>query len=269
MKVIEPIKNYHSNPAISRSKLMLIGESPEKFNYFLNNPVPSTEAQILGSAVHKLALERQDFDKEFAVEPVVNKRTNEGRQILAEFYFDNSEKTIITSTIYETALKMVASLESNPKAVFLLNGDVERSYYTTDNLTGEAVKCRPDVTKTIKGKGLIVDLKTCCHADNETFAKEAIKYGYDVQAAMYKEIVEKETGLSHDVIFVAVEKSEPFSVNILQADDLFLEYGNRRYREFLGTYHECKENNAWYGYLGFANAINRLTLPAYLLKEIQ
>lgn len=269
MKVVESIKAYHSNSAISRSRLMKIAESPEKFRYIMDNPDQPTESLLLGQAVHKLALEPQEFDAEFAVEPIVNKRTNAGKDALAEFYLNNVGKTIITSKIYETAKAMVNSLMQNAKAKALLTGDIEKSYYWTDELTGEEVKCRPDVTKVIKGRGIIIDLKTCTNADTDTFARESIKYGYDVQAAMCKIGVEKETGIAHDIVYVCVEKEPPYSINILQADELVIEYGTRRYREFLGIYHECKEQDKWYGYLGFMDAINRLSLPAYLLKELQ
>lgn len=267
--VNESIKTYHASAPISRSKLMKIAESPAKFKYLLEHPETPTDALKFGQAFHKMVLEPQDFNKEIAVEPYVNKRTNEGKQILADFYFENSEKTVIDAETYETAKNMAASVKADAKANFLLTGLIEKSYYWTDEVTGEAVKCRPDVTRTVGEKNVVVDLKSCLHADTESFIKEAVKYGYDVQAYMCKTALEKETGKEHDVIYVAVEKEPPYLINILQADEHFLEYGKRRYREMLGIYHECKQSGNWYGYLGFANAINELGLPAYILREFQ
>ena len=267
--VTESIKAYHASSPVSRSQLMKIAESPEKFQYYMENKEDPTEALLLGSAVHKLVLEPEDFDKEFAVEPVVNKRTNAGRDALDAFYCANEGKIIITPKTYEQAKAMASSVLANKQAKILLCGEVEKSYYWKDDITEEDVKCRPDCVTKLAGKTLIVDLKTGTNVTTENFSKEMIKYGYDVQAAMCKDGVEREVGEECDVIYVAVEKEPPYAVNIMKTDALVIEYGKRRYREFLGIYHECKTANNWYGYLGFANEVNVLSLPAYLLKELQ
>ena len=39
------------------------------------------------------------------------------------------------------------------------------------------------------------------------------------------------------------------------------------FREYIGTYAECKEKNLWYGLNGENDIINTLSLPSYLIKE--
>lgn len=58
-------------------------------------------------------------------------------------------------------------------------------------------------------------------------------------------------------------------MNIMQADDIYRQYGFDIFREALGIYHDCKINNNWYGYLGKFHNINVLGLPAYLAKEFE
>lgn len=48
---------------------------------------------------------------------------------------------------------------------------------------------------------------------------------------------------------------------MLRGEDLF--------REYLGMYHYCKENNNWYGYNGINGDINNLSLPAWLMKDYE
>lgn len=270
VKKTESIRDYHASEPISRSKLMKLEETPAKFKYLMDNPEKPTEALLLGQAFHKLVLEPEDFENEIKIEPCVNKRTKEGKAVIAEFHEEFKDKTIVTLDMCEKAGAMAESVLSNPRAKAMLkSGDIEKSYYWVDSLNGETVKCRPDTVITKNSKGIISDLKSCLHADSENFRKDSIKHGYDVQAYMCKTAVEKLTGIPHDFYFICVEKEPPYLVNIFKADDLVLEHGKRRYRELLGIYHECKVTNNWYGYMGFADIINELNLPAYILKEFQ
>ena len=96
-------KEYRSHPAISRSELWKIRESPEKFKCFKENPTEPTPALIFGQAFHKLALQPETFSDEFAVMPQVDRRTKDGKAIWAEFCGKSTGKTIITD--YKTSLR--------------------------------------------------------------------------------------------------------------------------------------------------------------------
>ena len=58
-------KEYREHPAISRSELWKIRESPEIFKYYKENPEEPTPALIFGQAFHKLALQPESFFDEF------------------------------------------------------------------------------------------------------------------------------------------------------------------------------------------------------------
>jgi hypothetical protein len=81
--------------------------------------------------------------------------------------------------------------------------------------------------------------------------------------------VERLTGQKPLFVFVPQEKTAPYAVNILQADDLMVQRGRDIFRELIGIYHECKQTGNWYGYLGAYNVINNLSLPAWLAKEME
>lgn len=262
-------KEYREHPAISRSDLWKIRESPEKFIYYRENPAEPTPALIFGQAFHKLALQPESFYDEFVVAPKADRRTKEGKALWAEFCEQSEGKTVIPGEDYEKASAMVDSLYNAPFVKTLLSGEKEKEFFWVDNLTSEECKCRADCVSELNGMNLIIDLKSAASANLERFTKDAINYGYDFQAAMYTEGVEKCTGKKFSFVFLVIEKEPPYAVNILQADEIFVKRGKDIFRELIGIYHDCKTTGDWYGYLGKYTVINSLSLPAWLAKEIE
>lgn len=262
-------KEYRKHPAISRSELWRIRESPQKFKYYREHPPEPTPALLFGQVFHKMLLEPDTFDEEFVAAPGVNRRTKEGKQILENFASKHENQKIIPAEMFDQAKEMCDAIKREPLAVKLLKGKAELPFFWTDEMTGEDCKCRVDVFNTEYRQPIVVDVKSTADASTEAFIRSAINYGYDFQAAMYSEGVEKNIGKKPLFVFIAVEKEPPFSVNILQADELMLRRGYDLFREYIGIYHDCKTSGNWYGYLGKLNQINNLALPAYLAKEVQ
>ncbi len=262
-------KEYREHPAVSRSELWKISESPEKFKYYKENPSEPTPALIFGQMFHKLALEPETFNDEFAVMPNVDRRTKEGKEIWTEFMEQSGGKVIISAGDYQKAYEMCESLNNAPYVKKLLSGEREKTFFWTDEMTGEECKCRVDcITETAK-VNIISDLKSAAKGDTEHFMRDAINYGYDFQSAMYSEGVKANTGKEYVFVFIVVEKEPPYAVNVLQADSLFIKRGYDLFREYIGIYHDCKETGDWYGYMGKFKMINSLALPAWLAKEIE
>lgn len=260
---------YRSLEGVSRSELWKLRESPEKAKWAWEHPEPPTPALLFGQAVHKLLLEPDAFDEAFAVAPNIDRRTKDGKAADNAFCEALGDRAIITPEMYQTAVEMRNKAISAPFVAKLLQGEHEKPMFWVDDLTGETCKIRLDVLSEIDGRPLVVDYKSAADASTDGFMRHTINYGYDFQAAMYSEGVEKVTGQKPVFVFIAQEKTAPYAVNILQADDLFLKRGYEIYRELLGIYHECKESGVWYGYLGAYNIINNLALPGYLAKELE
>ena len=260
---------YRSHPAISRSELWRIHESPQKFRYFKDHPEEPTPSLLFGQVFHKMALEPESFADEFAVFPDIDRRTREGRRLWEDFTEQSKGKSAIPSEVYEQAQAMCNAMKAVPFAQKLLNGPREVPFFWVDELTGEECKCRTDCLNTQYSQPIVVDVKSATDASTEAFARDAIKYGYDFQAAMYLEGVSKHMQQRPLFVFIVVEKTPPYAVNILQADELFLRRGQNLFREYIGIYHDCKTTGNWYGYLGKHNQINNLALPAWLAKEVE
>lgn len=260
---------YRSHPAISRSSLFRLTESPEKFKYYLDNPPEPTPALIFGQLFHKTVLQPETLWDDFAVTPRVDRRTKAGREVHEAFAQQAEGKTVISAMDAFRAMQMSDAVRANALAAKLLSGAKEIPYFWTDGGTGEPCKCRVDCITEIGGKPVVVDLKSTVSAETGAFTREAVKYGYDMQAAMYSEGVKAATGEAPLFVFVAVEKEPPHAVNILQADKLLLRRGYDLFRELIGVYHDCRATGNWYGYLGKFNVINRLCLPAWLAREVE
>ena len=261
---------YHAHPAISKSTLFLLRQSPEKFRYEVDNPQPKSPSLTFGSAFHKWALEPDSFFDEFAIAPVVDRRAKAGREAWNDFVAENSNRDIISLDDLNTIRQMTDSLFENKYARSLIEASQhEQSFFWRDELTGEECKCRPDILLDRPSIHIISDLKSCESADTESFTRDAVRYGYHLQAYMYTDGVRQNTGCDYSFVFIAVEKKPPYAVNVMQADDLFIRYGEDTFRELIGIYHECRESGSWWGYNGFSGIINNLTLPGYLAKDYQ
>ena len=137
-------KEYRSNPAISRSELWLINRSPEYFKYRKENPMEPTTALLFGQVAHKLLLEPDSFDDDFAVAPVVDRRTKAGKDAWEAFLIEADGKTVVDPSTYEHAKEMTDAAKQNPLVASLLIGSHEEPFFWTDPDTGVACKCRLD-----------------------------------------------------------------------------------------------------------------------------
>lgn len=257
-------KEYRAHPAVSRSELWRMKDSPEKFKYFKEHPEPPTDALIFGQAFHEMVLQPDAFPSDFIIADTSSRKTKIYKQTAAEF----PEQTALLSSELEQLNAMNKKLQNMPFAQKLLSGEHETPFFWVDPLTGEECKCRTDCLVNIGGQDYIVDLKTATNADNEHFQKDAIKYGYHLQAAMYSEGVKRAAGKSCKFVFLVIEKNPPYAINVFQADELFCQYGFDIFRELIGMYHECKASGNWWGYLGKYDMVNGLSLPAWLAKEL-
>lgn len=263
-------REYRQAEGISRSQLWKLKETPEKFKWAMEHPEPATPALIFGAAAHKAMLEPKGFWDEYAVAPVVDRRTKAGKDIWNAFLNDLPEgKEIVSADDYAMITGMVEAANKNPFVEKLLSGEKEQPYFWKDDITGEICKVRLDCLTELGGKAVIVDYKTTMDASTDGFMHAAVKHGYDFQAAMYLEGLKKATGKDAVFVFIAQEKVEPYAVNILQADEIFVRRGYDIFREFLGTYHDCKVTGNWWGYLGPYSVVNNLALPSYLAKEVE
>ena len=266
-------KEYRNHPAISRSELWRINESPEKFLWYKQHPPEQTDALLFGSLVHKLLLQAEDFFFEYAVVPNgSDRRTKEGKAAYEQFVANSQGKTIVTHRMLDPALDMSGAALRNRTVQALLDcAETEKVFFWTDEDTGEECKCRVDALTEIDGNPVILDYKTTRNAATEVFNQEIFRYGYHFQAAFYSEGVMQSLGLTErpEFIFIAQEKYEPYAINIIKVSPEVMLAGVDKMRELLGIYHECQMTGVWYGYNGFMEEPNETTLPGWMQLGVE
>lgn len=277
---------YRAKEGISSTDLKRMVKSPAYYKYCLDNPNENDSPSLLfGRAVHKWVLEPSDFYEEFVVAKDFNCGNKEGKQAYAEYvegfigrkltdaekkYKDamtsalmSCGKDVITESEFEKIQKMRDSIYATPFARQLLMGQHEESFFWTDERTGLPMKCRPDSFSKMGNEYVIVDLKTCASAENSRFMRSAIDLNYDLQASHYCEGLKACTGHDYKFVFVAVEKEPPFLVNILVADEYFMQSGKEVRESMIDLYKKCIEKNEWCGYLGFSDEADLNELSVY------
>lgn len=249
-------QEYRQAEGVNKSTLWNLRKSPAHYKYFLENQREDTAAFAFGRAVHAAILTPSAFKKDFVVIPEgIDRRTKAGKEEYQAFLDASAGKEILTAADAETVKAIVKAFKKNRDAVQLLKGTKREKplFWTDDN--GILCKCRIDAYKA----GLIVDLKTAQDAETETFTKEALRYGYDVQAAHYLDAYQhKESAVRPEWYFIVIEKTEPYAINILRADIGFLDYGFIRRQELIEKLKVCQEQKAYPDY-----GINELCLPAW------
>ncbi len=242
-------KEYREREGVSSTELKKIAKSPAHYKYWKENPQEDTPALLFGRAAHKYVLETYDFYNEFAVAPVCDRRTKEGKETWANFISESEGKDVITQEQFEQIDAMRTAAYATPFVSKLLSGEKELSFCGVDEDTGLTIKCRPDCLTEWNGKHLLIDYKTCTDAENIKFCRDSIKFGYDIQLAMYREILRQNTGHDYMVVIVAQEKTAPYVTNVFQLSENYLESGMEVCKELLKIYKECSESGNWYGYM--------------------
>ena len=255
---------YREHSALSRSSLWNIEESPQKFKWEETNPSEPTEALLFGQVFHKLVLEPETFENEFALEPNVDKRTKDGKEQYQNWLASVGEKTVVPAKIYTKSLEMAQAVNNSKMAKALLEGEHEKCYFWTDDFTGVDCKCRLDCLRQLKDKLIIVDLKSATSSNTGKWIRDSIKFGYDMQVAMYSEGIKANYGVQPEFVFVVVEKEPPYAVNIFKVTQQYFDYGYDHFRSLIGLYKHCVDTNEWWGYMGESEQINDLTLPSWL-----
>ena len=249
-------QEYRAAEGVNKSTLWNLMRSPAHYQYYLTHQREDTAAYKFGRAVHAAILTPAAYKRDFVIVPEgIDRRTKAGKEEYQAFIDSAAGKEILSAEDAETIRAIVAAFKKNRDAVSLLKGTKREKplFWTDDN--GIRCKCRIDAYKA----GTVIDLKTAADAATDTFSREALRYGYDVQAAHYLDAYQhKESAIRPEWYFIVIEKAEPYAINILRADIGFLDYGYIRRQELIEKLKVCQDQQQYPGY-----GMNELCLPAW------
>ncbi len=248
--------SYHASEGVSNSVLSDFNLSPARVMWRQKAPIDETKTKALdmGSALHARLLEPHLFPAEYAVEPVLDRRTKAGKIAADEFTLQNQGKTILSAEDGRKLDLMVRSVFAHPTAAWLLGlpGISESSIFWQDKETGIKCRCRPDRiidSRATNGQHIVVDVKKI--ADIARFPYHVEEFRYHVQAAMYQDGYRQIFGQFPLFVFLVVSESVDcgrYPVDTFVLDDDLAERGWDLYRNDLKAYSDCEKAGQWSGF---------------------
>lgn len=258
-------REYHAHPALSYSTGKHLLRSTQHYLHALQHREERT-AFDEGHVIHAFALGKGEEVVEI---PYDSYRSNAAKQLRDEAYAQG--KTPIKAHMIEPLRKAAESVRSHPTARAWLEaeGDIEVPLFATDPETGIEVRGKPDKLARIKRRVAPVDLKTMPDARPFRVFQAIRDQDYDLQAAMYRRLIELSLGeTSAPGVMIAVEKEPPFGVAVYQLshEDLIAS-GDLKLRTVLARAKALRDNpDAWPGYpLG----THVLTPSSYYLTDLE
>jgi exodeoxyribonuclease VIII len=235
-------KEYFAHEYLSRSDIANLNRSYRYFLHKKNCQRSETKDMRIGSAVHCLILEPENFDKRFAVWDGVRK----GKAYDA-FSQENAGKSILNASENEDVMAMV---ESIPEEIALkLQPCAKEVSVYNDQLK---LKCRIDAYD--EKEGVIYDLKTISNIYEAEH--HGPKFAYHIQAALYGDLMELETFQKLKFVFLFIDKETNFWFE-RDYDDEAIEFGRKQIERGVEIF---KTKTTF-------TARETMSLPAYYLKK--
>ena len=208
---------------ISYSALSAFAKSPNHLLSYWERKTEPTTAMMFGSLLHKLLLEPDTFNLEFAV----FEGTRRGK-VWDSFKADNSTKRIVTNKEFDNAELIINKATENKLFADLLMRTNETEKLVEWSCNGVPYRGYVDMV----GDGFIADIKTCADGGDK-FARDLKYNDYPMQGAMYLESFE-----NYNYYIIAIEKGEPYNVAVYEPGLELLSKGYNKYRYFNKKYLE-------------------------------
>lgn len=259
-----PFEEYLAIEAANASSLKLARKS------IAHMLVPRTESTAfdLGHSVHSLVLEGLDaFRERTAIRPREFKsyREKDARAWRDEMLADGL--TVLTHEEAELVKHVAKNISEHPAARELLELSKPRTecreltYVWHEDEWGVPCKARADM---VADGSILVDLKTARTAFGDDFARAAIRYGYDLQAAHYARGFEVAHGRRPDAfVIIAVETEEPYGVAVYHITDDWLERGAWQRELALDTWSDWYHDGRPDDVTPYSQHITTLELPRW------
>lgn len=179
-------ETYFADPAIDQSQLKQFLRNPAEWGYGRLNPGTHTDTSAMrfGTAFHAYIMGTAPVVALPEGETFTKKANREWRDEQLE-----SGAIIVSWDDMQKLERMKQNLiDDTPELYDLIaDGWCENTIFWTDRKTGLRLKAKPDLIP--RGTDYIVDFKTAQSASADDFHREAIKYGYHIQALFYRQAV--------------------------------------------------------------------------------
>jgi hypothetical protein len=266
-----PSAVYHADPAPEPSlssgiAKILVTQSPLHAMYAhprLNPTYRSEESSEFdrGSAAHALLLEGEDR----MVECEFNDwRTNAAKEMRDQARIDGKLPLLSKHVGAVRAMVHIAkdALLASELQIDIADCYAERSViWSAGGIWGRA---RFDLQH--RTRRILIDYKTTENADPQSFARQIISLGYDVQAAHYVEAYEAAWQAEPTFVFLVQEREPPYACSLVGVDPMMLELGQQKLEFAAKLWKQCITSGKWPGY---STRIAWAAPPAWALESFE
>ena len=252
--------NYREHPAHNYSALKtLVTGTPAEYKHALANPWQGSDAADHGTIVHAMFLEGRDMSELAVVIPSGSPKKPTRAQINAK---KPSTETLEAIAFWESANPGGKLIELSMDESSHINGAVDRldrNQWLAELLDGaktewaiygeiNGVQCKA-LVDLYKSKQ-IVDLKTTSKPVNaRQFVKSVNDMHYDLQVALYSELVRINEGLSTPPLWhwAVVSMTPPYTLALWECDISWFLNGCGKLDYVLATLKQCQSDQNWPG----------------------
>ena len=247
---------YQAIPALSAGGAWTLSEMCPAL-YWSQSPfnpsaLPSTNKLEfdIGIAAHMAVLEPHEYSERVFHVPFDTYQKAEARQMRDAAYCEG--KTPLKPAERKIVDCVRDAILRRPDVARLFTGGEPEVSVVIEDFGGVRAKARADY---LPDAG-IVDLKTVSCAHPGAVARYAASHGWHLRAAWYSEAFG-----AKPYLFVCVEKTPPYLVEVYELDERALAWGEQVMRRALRLFKLCRENDHWPGY--GRDPVTKLSLPTY------
>ena len=175
-------------------------KSPNHLLKYWEGKTKVTDAMQFGSIIHKLLLEPESFNDDYAIFTGARRAGKDWQ----EFKAADEDKQIIKLSELDDANAIAENALQNPIFKNLMQNKVHTEKEVTWNHAGIDFKGFVDLESKIDGRTIVCDIKTTTDA-GKRFQRDLIYNDYKMQAAMYLENYDIDT----EYYIIAVETTSP------------------------------------------------------------
>jgi hypothetical protein len=245
----QPDPDYRRELGENQSYLKHILTSPAHYIAARKRRFPATINMDIGSALHCKVLEGEEqFNSRFIQKPEgLSFNTKEGK----EWKAINSKKTILSNSDRDQPWDSVHGMAESLFQLEWFNPD-QPDYRKFNELSiywnADGVECKGRLDRLVDDgdQVLVLDLKTTDSVDPVMFQKKICGgLNYLFQAAWYAEAASLAFKKPAKFIFVAIERTAPWDVQIFEISDEMMAEGQNQIRMARRLLHHCITKKEW------------------------
>lgn len=244
---------------LSFSSIKQFIRSPQHYIQYLTQEKKQTDAMLLGSVVHNLILQPEQFNDKFAVEPEFNKRTNQGKEDYQKFLDSLAEKKLqaVPPNVFIKAKEMVTQFMHSPNYKYITDTGVREERFDKNY---EALPVCGYIDA--MSDEYNIELKTVSSAEYSDIQRDFYNLRYHLQAAIYNWVNDKK------VMYVVIETSFPYLSRVFIPSDTYIDEGRKLFQKAMTDFSYCLDMGLFdsgYEFYGGSDPMT-LDLPGWAKK---